>query len=104
MRSMVMNLMTDELKKIVPPFYSSEDVELEDKIVYAKFFLLDAGWSWYVLEYDEATNTIFALVDGFEKELGYQNIDELEMVRGHLSLYVERDLHFKPIRYGDLKL
>ena len=55
-------------------------------------------------EYDAKSNTIFALVDGFEKELGYQSIDELEQVRGHLGLFVERDLSFTPTRYGDLKL
>ena len=99
-----MKLMTKELEKIIPPFYSGEDVALEDKIVYVKFFLADANWTWYVLEYDKESNSIFALVDGFEQELGYVSIDELEQVRGHLGLYVERDISFKPIRYGDLKI
>ena len=36
-----MKLITKELEKIIPTFYSSEDVELEEKIVYAKFFLAD---------------------------------------------------------------
>lgn len=99
-----MKLMTKELEKIIPPFYSGEDVALEDKIVYVKFFLADANWTWYVLEYDKESNSIFALVDGFEQELGYVSIDELEQVRGHLGLHVERDISFKPIRYGDLKI
>ena len=99
-----MKLITKELEKIIPTFYSSEDVELEEKIVYAKFFLADADWTWYILEYDKKTNTAFALVDGFERELGYVSIDELESVRGHMGLSVERDISFKPIRYGDLKI
>ena len=99
-----MKLITEKLEKIIPPFYSSEDIELKDKIVYTKFFLPDAGWTWYILEYDKQSNTIFALVDGFEQELGYASIDELEMVRGHMGLHVERDTSFKPVRFGDLKI
>ena len=98
------NLMTKELQEMVPEFYSSEDIELEDKMVYAKFFLADANWTWYVLEYDKDSNSIFALVDGLEQELGYVSIDELEQVRGHLGLHVERDLYFTPTRFGDLKI
>jgi hypothetical protein len=97
-----MQLLTDELRKIIPPFYSSEDVELEEKIVYAKFFL--ENWTWYILEYDKDSNTFFALVDGLDRELGYVSLDELEQVRGHMGLYVERDLYFTPVKYKDLKI
>lgn len=99
-----MKLMTKELEKIIPAFYSSEDVELDDKIVYAKFFLADANFIWFVLEYDKESNTIFALVDGLDRELGYASIEELEMVRGHMGLNVERDLYFKPTKFGDLNI
>ena len=99
-----MKLMTKELEKIIPAFYSSEDVELEDKMVYTKFFLADAQWSWYILEFDSDSNTVFALVDGLDRELGSVSIEELEQVRGHMGLYVERDLYFKPTRFGDLKI
>ncbi len=99
-----MQLLTDELRKIIPPFYSSEDVELEEKMIYAKFFLADAQWSWFILEYDPESNTFFALVDGLDRELGYVSLDELEQVRGHMGLHVERDLYFTPVKYKDLKI
>jgi hypothetical protein len=99
-----MKLITKELEKIIPVFYSSEDVELDDKIVYEKFFLADANWIWYVLEFDKTSNTIFALVDGLDRELGYVSIEELEQVRGHMGLHVERDLYFTPVRFGDLDI
>jgi len=99
-----MQLLTDELRKIIPPFYSSEDLELEEKMVYAKFFLADAQWSWFILEYDPESNTFFALVDGLDRELGYVSLDELEQVRGHMGLHVERDLYFTPVKYKDLKI
>jgi hypothetical protein len=99
-----MQLLTDELKDIIPPFYSSEDIELEEKMVYAKFFLADANWTWYILEYDKESNSFFALVDGLDVELGYVSLDELEQVRGHMGLHVERDLYFTPIKYKELKI
>ena len=97
-----MQLLTDELKKIIPPFYSSEDIELEDKMVYAKFFL--ENWTWYILEYDKDSNTFFALVDGLDRELGYVSLNELEQVRGHMDLRIERDLYFTSVKYKDLKI
>ena len=57
-----MKLMTKELEKIIPPFYSGEDTELKDKIVYAKFFLPDAQWTWLVLEYDRERATQYLLL------------------------------------------
>ncbi len=49
---------------------------------------------------DESSHEIdfqfFGLVDGFEKELGYFNLSELEEVTGPLGLPIERDLWFEP--------
>jgi len=99
-----MQLLTDELRKIIPPFYSGEDIELEEKMIYAKFFLADANFTWYILEYDPESNTFFALVDGLDRELGYVSLEELEQVRGHMGLNIERDLYFSPVKYKDLKI
>jgi len=99
-----MQLLTDELRKIIPPFYSSEDMELEEKMVYAKFFLADANFTWYILEYDPQSNTFFALVEGLDRELGYVSLEELEQVRGYMGLHIERDLYFTPVKYGELKI
>jgi len=99
-----MQLLTDELRGIIPEFYSGEDIELEEKIIYAKFFLADANFTWYILEFDKKSNTFFALVDGLDRELGYVSLDELEQVRGHMGLHIERDLYFTPVKYGELKI
>ena len=95
-------LMTKELEKIIPEMYSDENTKLEDKIVYAKFFTPDSNWTWFILEWD-GEDTLFAMVHGHEKELGYVSVTELEEIRGPLGLKVERDIHFTPIRYGDIK-
>ena len=71
--------------------------------VFLKYFLTSSQWTWYVLEGSEIKDEngneefqFFGLVDGFEKELGYFNLSELEGVRGPLGLPIERDLYWKP--------
>ena len=61
-----------------------------------KFFTPDADWTWYATEYNPEERTFFGLVDGFVKELGYFNLDELKTLRGPFGLPVERDLYWKP--------
>lgn len=88
-----MKLMTRELRKKIPPLYSTEHDA--DPMVVCKFFTPDAGWTWYVTEFD-GKDTLFGFVDGIEKELGYFSLSELERVRGKLGLPVERDRYWKP--------
>jgi hypothetical protein len=88
-----MKLLTAELHRLLPPLRSAERVE--DPTVHAKFFTPWSDWTWYVLEFD-GEDTFFGLVDGFEVELGYFSLGELESLRGPGGLTVERDIHFKP--------
>ena len=67
----------------------------EKALVIAKFFTPDGQWTWYATEYDPETREFFGLVDGFEAELGYFSLGELESARGPLGLAIERDLHWK---------
>jgi len=79
----------------VPALYSQEHTP--DPVVRVKFFTPDSSWTWYVVEYSSADRLCFGLVDGFDCELGYFSVDELESVRGPLGLRVERDLWWKPV-------
>jgi hypothetical protein len=88
------DLMPDWFVVRMPPLYSQEGTD--DPIVQAKFFTPDSSWTWYVVEYYPAERLCFGLVDGFERELGYFSVDELESVRGPLGLRIERDLYWKP--------
>ncbi|HXG07379.1 MAG TPA: DUF2958 domain-containing protein, partial [Nitrososphaera sp.] len=45
----------------------------------------------------------FGLVDGFELELGYFSLSELEGVGGGLTLPIERDRHFTPTTLKELQ-
>ena len=87
-----MRLMTDELRRTIPPLYATEHDE--DPIVRVKFFLPDAGWTWYVTEFG-GEDVLFGLTVGLEVELGYFSLRELESLRGPLGLHVERDLYFE---------
>jgi hypothetical protein len=87
-------LLTEELRKQLPPLDAQES-KGEKAIAYVKFFTPDSNWTWYATEFD-GNDIFFGLVFGFESELGYFSLSELESVRGPLGLPIERDLHFEP--------
>jgi len=95
-----MKLLTEELRKKIPPLYSQE--ENPDPIVHCKFFTPDSSWTWYVIEFD-GEDTFFGYVVGFVPELGYFSLSELESIRGPLGLPVERDLYFEPKPLSEIK-
>ncbi len=98
-----MKLLTKDIRKKLPNFKQQDDMGKE-AICYVKFFTPDAQWSWYatsgepVLDQsgNESGYQFFGLVDGFEKELGYFDLGELETAKGPLGLPIERDLYFEP--------
>lgn len=90
----VHNLMPPEIAVTVPALYSTENDD--DPLVRVKIFTPDSGWTWYVLEYSPEERLCFGLVEGFEKELGYFSLNELEGVTGPMGLRIERDLYFTP--------
>jgi len=85
-----MKLLTKENLKNLPGL-GSTDGQGDQAIVRVKFFTPWMGWTWYATEYDPETRTFFGLVDGFEKELGYFSLDELESINGPFGLKIERD-------------
>ena len=89
-----MELLPDELRAVLPPIYTNEKLGMN---AYApvKFFTPAGGWTWYATEFD-GDDAFFGLVSGFEIELGYFSLSELESVRGPLGLPIERDLYFTP--------
>ena len=96
-----MKLLTDELIKILPPLYATENIK--DPLIQCKFFTPDSSWSWYVLEFDKTNEIFFGYVCGLERELGYFSLAELESVKGQLGLGVERDTSFKPTKLSVIK-
>ena len=89
-----MMLLTKENRKKLPEL-RAQDGKGGDAIAYVKLFTPDSNWTWYMTEFD-GKDLFFGLVDGFEKELGYFSLSELEEIRGPMGLKIERDRWFDP--------
>ena len=89
-----MKLLSKEIEAQFPPLYATEDKESKDVPIIAKFFDPCSNWSWFATEYDPKKRIFFGFVKGFDAEMGYFNLDELESVKGSLGLGIERDLYF----------
>jgi hypothetical protein len=95
-----MKLLTQAIKKALPPLYSQENVK--DPVAQVKFFTPWTNWTWYATEFD-GEDTFFGKVIGHETELGYFSLSELESVTGSFGLKIERDLHFTPKPISECK-
>lgn len=96
-----MKLLTKELISKLPKFYSIKNQQ--DPTVICKFFTPWTNWTWYATEFD-GEDTFFGLVVGFETEIGYFSLSELEAVKGPMGLGIERDLYFTPQPLSKIKL
>ncbi len=91
-----MKLLTQELRRRLPPLYAQENTK--DPTVHCKFFTPDSSWTWLATEGSEEDGDFrfFGYVIGLEEEWGYFVLSELEAARGPMGLPIERDLYFKP--------
>jgi hypothetical protein len=96
-----MKLLTQAIRSKLPPLSSSDRPPPDQVTVQAKFFTPDSSWSWYATEFD-GEDTFFRLVVGFEVEMGYYSLSELEAARGPWGPPIERDLWFKPAPLSQL--
>lgn len=95
-----MQLITDEIRRQLPPLYTTENAS--DPVAWVKYFTPDSPWTWYATEFD-GQDTFFGLVQGLEEELGYFSLAELQQARGPFGLPIERDLHFQPTPLSQLQ-
>lgn len=89
-----MELLPDEIREQLPALYSNEEIGL-DAVAPVKWFTPDSSWSWFPTEFD-GEDLLFGLAVGFEAELGYFSLAELEAARGPFGLPIERDLYYQP--------
>ena len=98
-----MILLTKEIKKALPPLYSTENVHPDEKEIIVRFFNPMGSQSWEICEGEEEDGDwrLFGKCDlGFGMaELGYVMLSELESVSVGLGLGIERD-----ICVGDISL
>ena len=83
----LMELLPESLAKKIPALYSTENVELNDKVIVAKFFNPCGGQTWYIAEYSPEDRLAFGYCDlgtGFDPEWGYISLEELESLSFNL--------------------
>ena len=95
-----MQLLTDEIKKILPPLYRTEQIPFEKKELIVKFFNPMGNQTWEIFEGDEEDGDwrLFGMCDlgfGFP-ELGYVMLSELESLDVGFGLGIERDICVGP--------
>jgi len=94
-----MQLITKEIRRAAPALYANQDKKPEDVPIVAKFFTPWTSWTWYMTEYDPATERAFGFVTSDmcpQGELGYFSITELRSITGPFGLTIERDLYYSP--------
>lgn len=96
-----MKLLTKEIQNKLPKLYSQEDKGL-DAIAQVKFFSIANNWRWFATEFD-GEDTFFGLVQGFENELGYFSLSELESVKFMGIPAIERDINWTPKSLREIK-
>jgi len=91
-----MQLLTDAIKKILPPLYSTEDTPCAEKEIVVRFFNPMGSQSWEIAEGSEEDGDwlLFGKCDlGFDMaEWGYVSLSELESLSVGLGLGIERDI------------
>ncbi len=90
------NLMPKSIADKIPELGTTDNQR--DRLIFTKFFVPLNTWYWYPFEYSKETGMFFGLACGFEKELGYWTLQELE------ENGVLRDTTFEPIKWSELKL
>lgn len=85
-------LLTKELRKKLPALRSTKT---SNPIAQVKFFSPYSDWTWYAIEFD-GDDIFFGLVQGFEEELGYFSLKELDETMYAGVPAVERDCYWTP--------
>lgn len=101
-------LPSEETLASVPRLYATEDTPFEEKTVWLHYFV--GACDWWICELGEDRRIAFGFVnmgDRQNAEWGYTDLVELRKVAvphsSGLVLVVERDLLWKPTRFGDVE-
>lgn len=109
-----MKLMTKEIAEKLPKLRSTESQE--DPMAVVKYFDPSGSWTWYVTEGEQIKDDndnptgdwlFFGLVIGWERELGYFRLSDLQDckkgLKGIQALPIERDLYWEPTKISECK-
>jgi hypothetical protein len=95
-------LIPQTLLSDIPDLYATEGQT--NPLCHIKLFTPDSCFTWYIIEFSKSDrNTCYGYVRGFEDELGYFTLEELESIHGPLGLAIERDFSFAPTPFSTIK-
>jgi hypothetical protein len=93
-----MPVLTDELRKLLPPLHSQE--KEKDPLLICKYYMPLNKWVWYPIEFD-GEDTFFGYVVGDNPELGYFTLSKLERITEAYGLI--RDDKYQSTRLSEVK-
>lgn len=90
---------------IIPALYETNNIPINEKVIYMHFFI--GGSDWYVAEYSPEERLFFGfaiLNNDYEMaEWGYFGFDELCNIKVNGFLEVDRDLYFSPVKANEIE-
>jgi len=98
------NKPTKKQLAMLPVMYSTENIDVKEKIIVMHFFL--GGSDWYVTEYSQEKKIFFGFVilndDMLNAEWGYFSLPELAEIKFQ-GMEIDRDLYWRPCPAADVE-
>ncbi len=92
------NTPTQEQLDQIPQLYETENIELQDKLIYLHFFMFQSDW--YIVEFDKKDTFFgFTILNGDMEmaEWGYISFDELKSINvNSVEIDCETNWRIKP--------
>jgi hypothetical protein len=101
-----MKLMTKAVEKSLPPLYATDGIPAADKLVVQHYFVPWGAGDWFVVEGERVGEDDFLMYNygGLpEPEWGYVSLNEMLSVKGPFGLGIERDMHWTPKVFSEIK-
>ena len=78
------------VRKEIPRLYDTENIPVEEKVIFEHYFLPGTAWEWYIAEVDDTGRTAFGYVcsglDPNFSEWGYIDMKELREVKATIDV------------------
>lgn len=103
--SLAVDLLTDDLKKALPPLGSDFDLPFEAMVVRARFVDPIGGWSWYPIQFDGA-DLFFGIVASsnlaFAGQFTLRELEALGDPEDPGRRTIQHDDSFQPVEVREL--
>ncbi len=100
-----MELLTEDLRKALPPLGSDPERPLQAMIVQTRFFDPCGGWNWYPIEFD-GSDVFFGIVASsslaFAGQFTLRELEALSDPEDPNRLVTRRDESFTPVDLAEL--